>query len=248
MSKLHVNSNIKGLIILGMILLLPSIAFAWCTDCGTSGCCPCPGEAQCLGSASSCEEACGLASSSAPVSSPAPAVAVGPTPEQQLGSQIGQLGAQMILQAMQGPTPQQIAARDEQQRELAAQQALEAQQKQEAQDRRNQEIHDHLVTEMKSEDGTSGSGEEPTQQQNLPLMKDDDSSSGPEAIKGLPGIALNDNSGNGSSAPYGIPGLPGTHVNGPGAGSGIVQSDEGNLPLMKDDDESNSHSSNSSGR
>jgi len=235
---------INKALVLGMILLSPSVAFAWCNDCGTAGCCPCPGEAQCLGSYASCDEACGLASSSVSASSPAPAVAAGPTPGEQIGSQIGQLGAQMILQAMQGPTPQEIAARDEQQRQLAAQQALAAQQQQEAEDRRNQEIHDKLATEMKSEDGTSGTDEEQPEQQNLPLMKDDDSGSGQSGIKGLPGIALNDNSGNGGSTPYGIQGLPGTHVNGPGAGSGIGSSSDQNLPLMKDDDDSNAPSSN----
>ena len=36
-------------------------AFAWCDSCGANGCCRCPtGQAQCLGSYSSCEEACGL--------------------------------------------------------------------------------------------------------------------------------------------------------------------------------------------
>jgi hypothetical protein len=34
---------------------------AFCgSQCGTGGCCPCPGEAQCLGSHANCEEACGL--------------------------------------------------------------------------------------------------------------------------------------------------------------------------------------------
>lgn len=42
------------------LLLLPSSAYAWCNSCNSRGCCPCPGEAQCLGSFSSCEEACGL--------------------------------------------------------------------------------------------------------------------------------------------------------------------------------------------
>jgi len=243
MNKALANAKIKEFMVLGMVLLSPGIAFAWCTDCGTSGCCPCPGEAQCLGSAASCDEACGLAGSSSSPSAPVAAPAVGPTPEQQLGSQIGQLGAQMVLQALQGPSPQQIAARDAQQRELAAQQALAAQQQQEAEDRQKQEMHDHLVTEMKSEDGASGAGTEQMGQQDLPLMKDDDSDSGQAGIKGLPGIALNDKSGNGGNTPYGIPGLPGTHVNGAGSGSGIGQPDEQNLPLMKDDDESNTSSS-----
>ncbi len=42
-------------------LSIPHKAFAWCDNCGANGCCRCPtGQAQCLGSYSSCEEACGL--------------------------------------------------------------------------------------------------------------------------------------------------------------------------------------------
>jgi tetratricopeptide (TPR) repeat protein len=42
-------------------------------------------------------------------------------------------------------------------------------------------------------------------------------------IKDLPGIALNDNTGNGGSKPYGISGLPGIYVNGPADGPGVTQ-------------------------
>ena len=42
-------------------------------------------------------------------------------------------------------------------------------------------------------------------------------------IKGLPGIYLNDTTGNGSDKGYGIKGLPGIYVNGPGDGSGLKQ-------------------------
>jgi hypothetical protein len=62
-------------------------------------------------------------------------------------------------------------------------------------------------------------------------MKDDGSSAGDLQLKlgdssnehvgvqGLPGIALNDNTGNGGDTPYGIAGLPGIYTNGPGSGS-----------------------------
>ena len=39
-------------------------------------------------------------------------------------------------------------------------------------------------------------------------------------IKGLPGIALNDTTGNGGNTPYGIAGLPGIYTNGPATASG----------------------------
>lgn len=56
-------------------------------------------------------------------------------------------------------------------------------------------------------------------------------------IKGLPGIALNDNTGNGGSTPYGIPGLPGIYTNGPGSGSGST-SPSGSTLQLKTGDES----------
>jgi hypothetical protein len=46
-------------------------------------------------------------------------------------------------------------------------------------------------------------------------LKLGDSSDNHAGVPGLPGIALNDNSGNGSNRPYGIQGLPGIYVNGP---------------------------------
>ena len=46
-------------------------------------------------------------------------------------------------------------------------------------------------------------------------LKLGDDNDGHVGIKGLPGIALNDNTGNGGSTPYGIQGLPGIYVNGP---------------------------------
>jgi hypothetical protein len=46
-------------------------------------------------------------------------------------------------------------------------------------------------------------------------LKLGDSNDGYGGVQGLPGIALNDNSGNGGNTPYGIPGLPGIYTNGP---------------------------------
>lgn len=62
-----------------------------------------------------------------------------------------------------------------------------------------------------------------------------DSSDGHAGVPGLPGIALNDNTGNGGNTPYGIPGLPGIYTNGPAtsatAPSGNTQSNSGGLAL-----------------
>ncbi len=73
-------------------------------------------------------------------------------------------------------------------------------------------------------------------------LGDDSSSSGHAGVPGLPGIALNDNTGNGGSTPYGIPGLPGIYTNGPAtpatAPSGNTQSNTGGLALKLGDDSS----------
>ena len=45
-------------LILAIALLLPGMALAWCDNCGSGRCCTCSGEPQCLGSHTSCEEAC----------------------------------------------------------------------------------------------------------------------------------------------------------------------------------------------
>ncbi len=70
-------------------------------------------------------------------------------------------------------------------------------------------------------------------------LKLGDQSSGPIGVPGLPGIALNDNSGNGGSTPYGINGLPGIYTNGPAtaatAPSGDAQVETGGLKLKMDD-------------
>lgn len=52
---------------------------------------------------------------------------------------------------------------------------------------------------------------------------------------GLPGIALNDSTGNGGTTPYGIQGLPGIYTNGPGSGSVSATSDGPKLSLKMED-------------
>ena len=71
---------------------------------------------------------------------------------------------------------------------------------------------------------------------NLQLKLGDGSSSGGHAgIRGLPGIALNDTTGNGGTTPYGIPGLPGIYTNGPGSGSGSATPNDPVLSLKTGD-------------
>ena len=67
-------------------------------------------------------------------------------------------------------------------------------------------------------------------------LGDDGSSSGHAGIRGLPGIALNDTTGNGGTTPYGIPGLPGIYTNGPGSGAGSATSSGPALSMKMDDD------------
>jgi hypothetical protein len=67
------------------------------------------------------------------------------------------------------------------------------------------------VPDLKLKNGASSS--------NLQLKMGDGSGSGHAGIRGLPGIALNDATGDGGTTPYGIPGLPGIYVNGQGSGS-----------------------------
>jgi hypothetical protein len=66
-------------------------------------------------------------------------------------------------------------------------------------------------------------------------LKLGDSDDGHVGVPGLPGIALNDNTGNGASTPYGIPGLPGIYTNGRAtpatAPSGNLQANTGGLAL-----------------
>jgi hypothetical protein len=66
-------------------------------------------------------------------------------------------------------------------------------------------------------------------------LGDDGSSSGHAGIRGLPGIALNDTTGNGGTTPYGESGLPGIYTNGPGSGSGSATSNGPKLSLKMDD-------------
>lgn len=70
---------VKRAIAAVIALLLSTLAYGWCNNCNSRGCCRCPGEAQCLGSFSTCEEACGLVRrpGSGQVYTP------GPSPEEQ---------------------------------------------------------------------------------------------------------------------------------------------------------------------
>jgi hypothetical protein len=67
-------------------------------------------------------------------------------------------------------------------------------------------------------------------------LKLGDSTGESTRIHGLPGIALNDTSGNGGSTPYGIKGLPGIYTNGPNSGSGSVTLTASNLQLKTGDE------------
>jgi len=64
-------------ILFAALLLSPTLSFAWCDNCNGGDCCACPGQAQCLGSYSTCEEACGGGGgrSSAPAYDPQAAAA-----------------------------------------------------------------------------------------------------------------------------------------------------------------------------
>jgi hypothetical protein len=76
-------------------------------------------------------------------------------------------------------------------------------------------------------------------------LKLGDSGDGHVGVPGLPGIALNDNTGNGGSSPYGVRGLPGIYTNGPAmsatAPSGGPPSSAGG-PALKLGDPTNSSS------
>jgi hypothetical protein len=69
----------------------------------------------------------------------------------------------------------------------------------------------------------------------LQLKLGDGGSSGHAGIRGLPGIALNDTTGNGGTTPYGIPGLPGIYTNGPGSGASSATSSGPALSMKMDD-------------
>jgi hypothetical protein len=66
-------------------------------------------------------------------------------------------------------------------------------------------------------------------------MKFGDNDDEHSGIKGLPGIALNDNTGNGGNTPYGIRGLPGIYTNGPGSG-GSTQTSQSKVKMKFGDE------------
>lgn len=78
-------------------------------------------------------------------------------------------------------------------------------------------------------------------------LKDSDSTSGLQlklgedteghvGVEGLPGIALNDTTGNGGDTAYGIQGLPGIYVNGPRSGTSAAQDGDKRLQLKTGED------------
>ena len=69
----------------------------------------------------------------------------------------------------------------------------------------------------------------------LKLGDSGSSNGGHAGIRGLPGIALNDTTGNGGTTPYGIPGLPGIYTNGPGSGSTSTTPNDPALSLKTGD-------------
>ena len=205
-------------------------------------------------------------STSSQPAAPAPAPAPVPSAMDQLGmaaaQQVGYSIGQSIAQAMMGPSPQQIAAQQEQQREIAAQRAYAAQQAAIAEEQRQEELarqqqatHDRLVSEMKSDDGTSygiqglpgiylNNSGGPSGQQGLPLMKDDDSASTANA-------QVTSNTSNTTEDDGGVP-LMKDDDNAPSAppdnsSTAQEQPAEQNIPLMKDDD-NNPASDNSAGQ
>ncbi len=70
----------------------------------------------------------------------------------------------------------------------------------------------------------------------LQLKLGDSNSNGHVGIRGLPGIALNDTTGNGGSTPYGISGLPGIYTNGPTSESATSGPPDPALSLKMGDD------------
>jgi hypothetical protein len=80
---------------------------------------------------------------------------------------------------------------------------------------------------LKKDEGATGGG--------LRLKLGDDSGTAGRAHT-LPGIALNDTTGNGGNTPYGIKGLPGIYLNGSGSGSGSAAATESKLQLKTGDE------------
>ncbi len=121
------------------------------------------------------------------------------------------------------PSPKADAQKQQMMNELANRQAEAIQQHNIEEARRLAEICNRLSAtlkltgipnlQLKADVNASGGG--------LKLKLGDDAE-GHVGVPGLPGIALNDSTGNGGSTPYGIPGLPGIYTNGPGSGSGTL--------------------------
>lgn len=167
----------KLLFLLSLLAGASSPAFAVGSDaCGTQGWCQCPGgvaAGRCLGSYRTCEEACGLTSGG---SAPAlPAAGAGFTPQQQMAVQMGQLGGQMVGQALHEMLfgdPQAAAA----QRARAAALAEQSRQAALEKKRDDEATKDRLLGEMIGVDAASD-GQTAAQQPDdgsFRLLADDD--------------------------------------------------------------------------
>ena len=133
------------------------------------------------------------------------------------------------------PSPKVDAQRQQMMDELANRQAEALRQHNIEEAKRLAEICNRLSAtlkltgipnlKLKTDASASGGG--------LKLKLGDDAG-GHVGVPGLPGVALNDNTGNGGSTPYGIQGLPGIYTNGPGSGSGTAT--QGGLQLKTGDE------------
>ncbi|MDE2223615.1 MAG: hypothetical protein KGK03_11155, partial [Candidatus Omnitrophica bacterium] len=175
----------------------------------------------------------------------------------QIGTEAGQMIAQGFIQAMQGPSPQEVAAQQAQQQQIAAQQAAIARQQAAAEARRQQGIHDRLVSEMQSDDGTApagikglpgiylnGSSNEQSGQQGLQLMKDDDNggSAGSTPVASNVSSAATEQSGRQGLQLMKDDDNNANEGNPPAAQDSGTQPTAGGMQLMKDDDGGTSQS------
>ena len=120
------NKHVIAFVLAVVLPLLPVCAFAWCNNCSATGCCPCPGQAQCMGTHATCEEACGMKSSSGPGAGSGGGV----TSQQQMqlgianqvGSSIGQALGEMLFGDPQQDAAHNAAAAQELARQQQARQ------------------------------------------------------------------------------------------------------------------------------
>lgn len=137
------NKWINKLCLVGLVLCPVSNALAWCNSCGGDGsCCRCPsGQAQCLYGHASCEEACGLTSSSSGGL---------PSANSELATTLGKALGKAIADSIRG-NPEEEAAR---RAELAAQQKRAAEEKA----RQDEETKQRLIGTLQGVDSSSQLG------------------------------------------------------------------------------------------